>query len=135
VICNNFRNHAGVCQIATGRTEWERCRPCGQWTFSSTPPPTDRPVTIVSVVDEDTRECLGGFVERSITGNVLIDQPAARLPAVLRRRPELACTAMANWAGERIGFAFNPPGQPWRNGYIETFNGRLRYECLNINLF
>jgi transposase InsO family protein len=27
------------------------------------------------------------------------------------------------------------PGEPWRNGYIESFNGRLRDECLNINLF
>jgi transposase InsO family protein len=31
--------------------------------------------------------------------------------------------------------AFIPPGQPWRNGYIESFNGRLRDECLNINSF
>ena len=30
---------------------------------------------------------------------------------------------------------FIPPGEPWRNGYIESFNGRLRDECLNINLF
>ncbi len=49
--------------------------------------------------------------------------------------PELACTAMADWAGERTGLAFIPPGQPWRNGYIESFNGRLRDECLNISLF
>ncbi len=40
---------------------------------------------------------------------------------------------MNDWAGERVGLAFIPPGQPWRNGYIESFNGRLRDECLNIN--
>ena len=40
-----------------------------------------------------------------------------------------------DWAGERVGLAFIPPGQPWRNGYIESFNGRLRDECLNITLF
>ena len=101
-----------------------------------------RPVKIVSIVDEHTRECLGGLVERSITGDRLIDEldrlAADRgYPAVLRcdNGPELACTAMADWAGERVGLAFIPPGEPWRNGYIESFNGRLRDECLNIELF
>ncbi|MGY1962584.1 IS3 family transposase [Nocardia gipuzkoensis] len=101
-----------------------------------------RPVKIVSIVDEHTRECLGGLVERSITADRLIDEldriAAERgYPAVLRcdNGPELACSAMADWAGERVGLAFIPPGQPWRNGYIESFNGRLRDECLNINSF
>jgi putative transposase len=49
--------------------------------------------------------------------------------------PELACAAMADWAGERVGLHFIPPGQPWRNGYIESFNSRVRDECLNINMF
>ena len=47
----------------------------------------------------------------------------------------LACTAMADWARERVGLAFIPPGQPWRNGYIESFKARVRDECLNINIF
>jgi len=40
-------------------------------------------------------------------------------PAVLRcdNGPELACAAMADWSGERVGLHFIPPGQPWRNGY------------------
>ena len=38
-------------------------------------------------------------------------------------------------AGERVGLHFIPPGQPWRNGYIESFNSRVRDECLNINMF
>ncbi len=101
-----------------------------------------RPVKIVSIVDEHTRECLGGLVERSITADRLIDEldriAAGRgYPAVLRcdNGPELAYSVMADWAGERVGLAFIPPGQPWRNGYIESFNGRLRDECLNINSF
>lgn len=100
-----------------------------------------RPIKIVSI-DEHTRECLGGMVERSITADVLIDE-LDRLavqrgyPAVLRcdNGPELACDAMADWVGERIGLSFIPPGEPWRNGYIESFNSRLRDECLNINIF
>ena len=42
---------------------------------------------------------------------------------------------MAEWAGEHVGLHFIPPGQPWRNGYIESFNSRVRDECLNINSF
>ena len=47
-------------------------------------------------------------------------------PAALRQRTELACAALADWASQRTGLWFIPPGQPWRNGYIESFNGRLR---------
>jgi putative transposase len=101
-----------------------------------------RPIKIVSIVDEHTRECLGGLVERSITADRLaneLDRIAAGrgYPDVLRsdNGPELACQTMRDWAGERVGLAFIPPGQPWRNGYIESFNGRLRDECLNITLF
>jgi putative transposase len=49
--------------------------------------------------------------------------------------PELACAAMADWARERVGLHFIPPGEPWRNGYVEAFNSRIRDECLNINIF
>lgn len=101
-----------------------------------------RPIKIVSIVDEHTRECLGGRVERTITGEDLIDEldhiAAVRgYPAVLRcdNGPELACQAMADWAGRRVGLHFIPPGEPWRNGYIESFNSRVRDECLNINIF
>jgi putative transposase len=101
-----------------------------------------RPIKIVSIVDEHTRECLGGLVARSITAGILaaeLDRLAAirGYPAVLRsdNGPELACTTMTGWAGERTGLSFIPPGQPWRNGYIESFNGRVRDECLNINEF
>jgi putative transposase len=58
-------------------------------------------------------------------------------PAVLRcdNGPELACAAMSDWAVERVGLAFIPPGEPWRNGYVESFNSRVRDECLNITTF
>lgn len=97
---------------------------------------------IVSIVDEHTRECLAGLVERSITADRLTrnstGSPVGRVyPAALRcdNEPELACAGMRDSAGERVDLAFIPPGQPWRNGYIESFNGRLRDECLNINSF
>ena len=101
-----------------------------------------RPIKIVSIVDEHTRECLGGLVKRSITAETLIgelDRLAAQrgYPAVLRcdNGPELACAAIADWACGRVGLSFIPPGEPWRNGYIESFNSRIRDECLNVNVF
>lgn len=92
-----------------------------------------RPLKLVSMIDEHTCECLGGLVERSITADVLINE-LDRLaiqrgyPAALRchNGPELACHATADWAGERGGLAFIPPGEPWRNGHIESFNARVR---------
>lgn len=101
-----------------------------------------RPIKICSIVDEHTRECIGGLVERSITADRLTahleDLVAARgAPAVLRsdNGPEFISEAMADWAGTRTGLAYIPPGSPWRNGYIESFNSRIRDECLNINSF
>jgi putative transposase len=102
-----------------------------------------RPIKIASIVDEHTRECLGGMVERSITGERLIDEldrlsaQRGTHPAVLRcdNGPELACSAMADWSAGQVGLHFIPPGEPWRNGYIESFNSRIRDECLNINSF
>jgi len=92
-----------------------------------------RPIKIVSIVDEHTRECLGGLVERCITGE--LDHPAQLrgYPAVLRcdNGPELACAAMA---GDRVVLHFIPPGQPWRNGHIESFNSRIRDVCLGAGV-
>lgn len=47
--------------------------------------------------------------------------------------PELACSAIAGWASGQIGLHLSPPGEPWRSGYVESFNSRIRDECLNIN--
>ena len=70
------------------------------------------------------------MVERSITGEHLIgelDRLAAQrgvYPAVLRcdNGPELACSAMADWAACQVGLHFIPPGEPWRNGYVESLD-------------
>ena len=101
-----------------------------------------RPIKICSIVDEHTRECIGGLVERSITADRLTahleDLVAGRgAPAVLRsdNGPEFISEAMADWAGTRTGLSYIPPGSPWRNGYVESFNSRIRDECLNINSF
>jgi putative transposase len=102
---------------------------------------TGKPVKILSIVDEHTRECLGGVVDYSITGLDLAEQLDVLaidrgMPQALRmdNGPELISNAVAQWASE-TDRVFIPPGQPWRNGYVESFNGKLRDECLNVNQF
>jgi Integrase core domain len=82
------------------------------------------------------------MVERSITGENLIaelDRLAGQrgtYPTVLRcdNGPELACTAMTDWTGGQVGLHFIPPGEPWRSGYVESFNSRVRDECQHQQL-
>jgi transposase InsO family protein len=90
-----------------------------------------RPIKIVSIVDEHTRECLGGLVERNITGRHLIDE-LDRLavdrgyPAVLHcdNGPDLACAAMADWAANASACTSSHPASPGATGYIGSFNSR-----------
>jgi transposase InsO family protein len=100
-----------------------------------------KPLKILSIVDEHTRECLGGQVEYSITAEDLtneLDVLAIErgMPRALRmdNGPEFISKALREWANE-VDLVFIPPGQPWRNGFIESFNGRLRDECLGVNEF
>jgi putative transposase len=102
-----------------------------------------RPFKIANIIDEHTREALGGQIARSITGEDLvaelgrIAEDRGSWPAAVRcdNGPELICAALADWCGDRVGITFIDPGCPWQNPWIESFNGRLRDECLNLNHF
>ena len=60
---------------------------------------------------------------------------AGGAPKVLRmdNGPELVSQALQWFCDGKIGMAYIPPGCPWLSGYIESFNNRLRKECLNRN--
>jgi putative transposase len=95
---------------------------------------------IASMVDEHTRESLLDLTERSITGNDLVTAlkrvVAVRgVPVLIRcdNGPELISNALQDFCVDQIGIRYIPPGEPWRNGYIESFNNRVRDECLNMN--
>lgn len=98
-------------------------------------------VKIASMIDEHTRESLLNIVERSITGDRLVDElervfaTAGGPPMVLRmdNGPEMISQALQAFCEEKVGLSYIPPGTPWNNGYIESFNNRLRRECLNRN--
>jgi putative transposase len=47
--------------------------------------------------------------------------------------PELISQALQSFCEGRVGLSYIPPGTPWNNGHIESFNNRLRRECLNRN--
>ena len=93
------------------------------------------------MIDEHTRESLLNLVERSITAKRLVAEletvfaAAGGPPKVLRmdNGPELVSQALQRFCDGKAGTAYMPPGQPWENGYIESFNNRLRKECLNRN--
>lgn len=95
------------------------------------------------VIDESTRECLAIYVARRIRGKDAIDVFADLMqvhgvPEHVRsdNGPEMISTQLRNWLA-RIGTKtlYITPGSPWENGYCESFNGRLRDELLNGELF
>ncbi|MGV7441254.1 IS3 family transposase [Mycobacterium kansasii] len=98
-------------------------------------------IKIASMVDEHTRESLLNLVERSITGEALVDELKKVFaanggpPEVLRldNGPEMVSQALQRFCENKTGMVYIPPGCPWDNGYIESFNNRLRKECLNRN--
>ncbi len=98
---------------------------------------------MLNVVDEFTRESLAIEIDRHFTGNdvvaVLAELFAIRgRPRYIRsdNGPEFASKAVKQWLTEsKVGTLFIEPGSPWENGYVESFNGKLRDECLNGELF
>jgi transposase InsO family protein len=102
-----------------------------------------RAVRILSIVDEYTRECLALEVNRSLKSeDVLVtleDLFVQRgTPAYIRsdNGPEFTAKAVREWLERlEVQTLFIEPGSPWENGYVESFNGKLRDELLNGEIF
>ena len=98
---------------------------------------------VLNVVDDFTRECLVMHVGTSITGadvarllTKVLAERAQPATIVTDNGPEFISKALDQWAHERgIVQHFNRPGKPVENAYIESFNGRVRDECLNLHWF
>jgi putative transposase len=102
-----------------------------------------RAFRMLNIIDEYTRECLVILVRRRITSQEVIDQLfelfiLRGIPEYIRsdNGPEFTAKAIISWLN-RIGVKtlFIEPGSPWENGYIESFNGKLRDELLNREIF
>ena len=102
-----------------------------------------RAVRLLTVIDEYTRECLAIRADRQIRSSDVIETLAELMmirgvPDHIRsdNGPEFTARAVREWLG-RVGARtlYIEPGSPWENGYIESFNGKLRDELLDRELF
>jgi putative transposase len=98
-----------------------------------------RPIRILNVIDEFTRECLLIHVARKIRSIDVLEHLADLFiihgtPDHIRsdNGPEFVAEIVRGWL-KRLGVEtlFIEPGSPWENGYIESFNGKFRYELLD----
>ncbi|MFN3626218.1 MAG: IS3 family transposase [Hyphomicrobium sp.] len=98
---------------------------------------------VLNIVDDVTKQCLGAIPDTSISGR----RVARELSAIIARHgkpsmivsdhgTEYTCNAMLAWCRDNgIDWHFIAPGKPMQNGFVESFNGRMRDELLNETLF
>ena len=102
-----------------------------------------RPLKLLNVVDEFTRECLAIEVARKQNSRDVLRTLAGLMlkhgiPKHIRsdNGPEFVAQAVRDWLSTlAVGTLFIEPGSPWENGYVESFNGKLRDELLNREIF
>jgi len=102
-----------------------------------------RQLRLLVVIDEYTRECLAIEVGRSFRARDVIDVlqylfAVRGTPEHLRsdNGPEFVARSVRRWLDQTgVGTLFIAKGSPWENGYVESFNGKLRDELLNRELF
>jgi putative transposase len=102
-----------------------------------------RPFRMLNIIDEYTRECLAILVRRCITSQEVIDRlfelfVLRGIPEHIRsdNGPEFTAKAIRGWLNQiGVKALFIEPGSPWENGYIESFNGKLRDELINREIF
>jgi putative transposase len=102
-----------------------------------------RAIRILAVLDEFTRECLAIDAQRRMNHQTVLDTLAELF--VHRGTPEyilsdngaeFTAKALRKWLKKvDVNTAYIEPGSPWENGYIESFNARLRDEFLNGEIF
>ena len=102
-----------------------------------------RAFRILNIIDEFTRECLAVKVARKINSQAVIDELFKLfifrgIPEHIRsdNGPEFTAKTVRKWLS-RLGVKtlFIEPGSPWENSYIESFNGKVRDELLNREIF
>jgi len=102
-----------------------------------------RKFQVLCVIDDFSRECLATVVDTSLSG-LRVTRELDRI-ADIRGYPcmivsdngtEFTSNAMLKWQEERkVEWHYIAPSKPMQNGFVESFNGRLRDECLNKHLF
>ena len=98
---------------------------------------------VLNVIDDWSRECLASVVDTSLSGKRVVRELAAiverrgkPLTIVSDNGTELTSRAILAWCEETgVEWHYIAPGKPTQNGFVESFNGRLRDECLNEHAF
>ena len=98
---------------------------------------------ILNIVDEYSKECLATFTKRKIKSQDVILVLAELflqkgIPEHIRsdNGPEFVAKKLVKWLKHlEVGPLFIQPGSPWENGYCESFNGKMRYEFLDGEIF
>jgi len=97
---------------------------------------------VLCIVDDYSRECLAAVVDTSLGGvrvvrelERLVEERAKPDTIVSDNGTELTSGAVLRWATRRIGWHYIEPGKPVQNAFIESFNSKLRDECLNEYVF
>lgn len=101
------------------------------------------PLRMLVVIDEFTRECLSIDVERQLDSDDVLERlswlMATRgVPRYIRsdNGSEFTARTVREWLGKvGVQTLYIEPGSPWENGYVESFNGKLRDELLNGEIF
>ena len=120
-------------------------RPHERWSmdFMSDTLMNGRSIRVLNVVDDYTRLCTAMEADASMSGERVtrvLDQAGARYgwprTIVVDNGPEFTSRALDTWAYERgVKLHFIQPGKPVQNAFVESFNGKVREECLNENWF
>jgi transposase InsO family protein len=98
---------------------------------------------VLNIVDDVTRECLAAIPDTSISGRrvareltMLMETRGKPSMIVSDHGTEFTSNAILGWATDhRVEWHFIAPGKPMQNGFVESFNGRMRDELLNETLF
>jgi transposase InsO family protein len=113
------------------------------WDFVMDRTHDGRPLKILVIIDEFTRRCLALYPARRINNHQVIEilpdlMMVHGVPHYLRsdNGPEMVSNLLRNWLSN-VGAKtlYIEPGSPWENGYCESFNGKLRDELLNGEIF
>ena len=121
----------------------ERANHVWSYDFVSAMTHDGRTLRLLTLIDEYTRECLAIRVARRLGSFEVIETLAdvmlfRGMPEHLRsdNGPEFIAKELRKWlANLGTGTLYIEPGSPWENGYCESFNGKLRDECLNGEIF
>ena len=131
------------CRTRQDRPEADRINDCWSMDFMSDELFDGRRIRVLTIVDNFSRESLATEVGQRFKGKdvvrILTRLAAQRgLPKTIRvdNGPEFTSKALDQWAYKNnVTLDFSRPGKPTDNAFIESFNGRLRQECLNENWF